>query len=185
MRIDARSLLTGRRLLVTAVAATALAGGGAATALAAGNAPDTPGTPTPVTAAQAANAALKAVPGAVEEVELDDDAGRAVWEIDVLARDGGWREVVVDSGTGRLLSDRADSPEEGHAAALRNAKVTASDAAGAALKAVPGEVTSVGFEPRPDKSVWEVDVTSKDGVEHEVTLDASTAQVRANAVDED
>ncbi|MFD0687128.1 PepSY domain-containing protein [Actinomadura fibrosa] len=116
--MDVRSMLSGRRLLVTAVAAAAVAGGGAATALAAGHdggdRGGRTGAPpaTAVSARQAADAALKAAPGVIDELELDDADDRTVWEADVLAQDGTWREVVVDSGTGKVLTneprDRGD-----------------------------------------------------------------------------
>ncbi|TDD20084.1 peptidase M4 [Actinomadura sp. KC06] len=207
MRIDARRFVSGRGLLVTVVAAGVLAGGGAATAFAAN---DGPGTPTPpsggasprsgaqVTAAEAAAAALKASPGTVEEIELDDDDGGRAWEIDIVANGGGRRDVTVDSGTGKVLSDRAARPDDGDddgddddddrplsAAALRKAQVSAADAVGAALKAVPGTVTSVDFESEDGKALWEVDVTGPGGTEHELTVDAANAKVLTNGTDED
>ncbi|WP_067462391.1 PepSY domain-containing protein [Actinomadura macra] len=193
MKIDIRS---GRGLLVAGGAAAVLAVGGTATALAAARDDGAKaGAPAGarVTAAQAADAALAAVPGVAEEVELDDEGGRAVWEIDLLARDGTWRDVTVDAGSGRVAAGRADHDgDEGDdrgdpatAAALRAAKITASSAAGTALRTVPGTVTSVDFGQRQGKPVWEVDVTDAAGTEHEIVLDAGTAELRANAVDED
>lgn len=195
MRIDARRIVSGRGLLVTVVAAGVVAGGGAATAFAAAQdgeprttAPSgDPRPETAVTATEAAAAALKAVPGKVAELELDDEDGKAAWEIGVLADGGGRRDVTVDSGTGKVLSDTADRPDDddgrdqaGETAALRKAGITAADAAGAALKAVPGTVTSVDFEREHGKAVWEVDVTGRDGAEHELAVDAATAKVLAD-----
>ncbi|MFI0371796.1 PepSY domain-containing protein [Actinomadura sp. 1N219] len=204
MRIDARRFVSGRGLLVTVVAAGVLAGGGAAAAFAADDGPGTPAPPSggasprsgsPVTAAEAAAAALKASPGTIEEIELDDDDdGKRAWEIDILGTGGGWREVTVDSRTGKILSDRAARPDDDDgddddgapsAAALRKAQVSASDAAAAALKAVSGAVTSVDFERDDGKSRWEVDVNGPDGREHELTVDAATAKVLTNETDED
>ncbi|MFJ6633273.1 PepSY domain-containing protein [Streptomyces sp. NPDC091376] len=53
-------------------------------------------------------------------------------------------------------------------------KVTVTDAIDSALRAVPGTVTSAGL----DDSAWEIDVHGKDGVWHDVTLDATTGKVR-------
>ncbi|MFC4055029.1 PepSY domain-containing protein [Actinomadura syzygii] len=221
MKIDARRLATGRGLLVTVVAAGVLAGGGAATAFAASHdgspspsaspseRADSPPPATAVTASQAVDAALKAVPGKAGEVELDDEHGKPVWEVDVLADGGGWRDVTVDSGTGKVLTNRADRPDtgarddDGHgddrgngrgddrgddrgghkdddqaeAAALRKATVSASGAADAALKAVPGRVTSAEFEQEHGQTYWEVDVTGNDGAEHELHVDAASAKI--------
>ncbi|TDB80696.1 peptidase M4 [Actinomadura sp. KC216] len=197
MRIDPRRFVSGRGLLVTVVAAGVIAGGGAATAFAAHD--DGPGTPTPpsggaapgasVTAAEAAAAALKAAPGTIEEMELDD--GRRAWEVDLLAGTGGWREVRVDSGTGKILFNRAARPDDDDdddrnvPTALRKAKVSASEAAQAALKAVPGAVTSVDFEQEDGRSGWEVDVTGRDGAEHELIVDAATAKVVTDKAEQD
>ncbi|MEU8803190.1 PepSY domain-containing protein [Spirillospora sp. NPDC048819] len=206
MSIDVRRMFTGRGLLVTVVAAGVLAGGGATAVAAAnddgprggqGTAPTASPSPsddgasarpsgapvTPVTAVEAAAAALKAVPGEIEEIDLDD----GVWEIDVLAKDGGWRDVTVHSENGRVLSNRADDGDDDdrdEAAALRKAKVTASDAAGAALRAAPGTVTSVEFDEDGGKAVWEVEVTGPDGNERELIVDAATAKVLADHDDD-
>ncbi|MGH3239654.1 MAG: PepSY domain-containing protein [Spirillospora sp.] len=202
MSIDARRFVSGRGLLVTVVAAGVLAGGGAATAFAAhdtgdGTAPPSGGRGpgTSVTAAQAAAVALKAAPGKVEEIELDDDdRATPVWEIDLLADNGAWREVTVDPKTGTLLSNRTARPDDadddddggrGPSAALRQAKLTASDAAGAAVKAVPGTVTSVDFEREHGRPAWEVDVTTSNGTEHELLIDATTAKILTNTTDDE
>ncbi|NVI87421.1 PepSY domain-containing protein [Actinomadura sp. BRA 177] len=196
-------MLTGRGLLVTVVAAGVLAGGGATAAVAAGHDDEPAASATPtagdrptesapqtsVSIKQAVDAALKAVPGKVAEIELDDEHGRTAWEVDVVAENGDRRDVAVDSGTGKVLTNRADDRDDDDRdddpAALRKAKVTAPAAADAALKAVSGRVTSADFETEHGKAVWEVDVTGKDGVEHEVTVDAATGKVLNQEVDED
>ncbi|WP_433478634.1 PepSY domain-containing protein [Spirillospora sp. CA-142024] len=189
MKFDARRLLAGRGLLVTVVAAGVLAGGGATAAVAAADDDEGRGASpsddrpakTAVSLTQAVDAALKAVPGKVEEIDLNDAHGRTVWEVDVLAADGTWRDVTVDAGNAKVTGNRADRPDEDGdhrgEAALRNAKVTVSDAAGAALKAVSGRVTSAEFEHDDGKAVWELDVTAQDGTEHEVTVNAATGKV--------
>jgi uncharacterized membrane protein YkoI len=194
MRFDARRMLTGRGLLVTAVAAGVLAGGAATAAVADDDgrgASPSDGRPAraAVSLTQAVDAALKAVPGEVEEAELDDEHGRTVWEIDVLASNGTWRDVVVDAATGKVTANRADRPDDDddrdEAAALRKAKVTVPDAAGAAEKAVSGRVTSAEFENEHGRAVWEADVTGRDGARHEVTVDAATGKVLAQERDDE
>ncbi|MFB4307542.1 PepSY domain-containing protein [Actinomadura sp. GTD37] len=202
MKIDARRMFRGRGLLVTVVAAGVLAGGGTTAAVAAahddgpgrsaapsGDRPEGEAPKTAVSIAQAADAALKAVPGTVAEIELDDEDGGTAWEVDVLAGNGDRRDVTVDSGTGKVLTNRADDrdgdDDDGDPAVLRKAKVTAPAAADAALKAVQGRVTSADFEHEHGKAVWEVGVTGRDGAEHEITVDAATGKVLDKRIDED
>src|SRR5690606_25887864 len=123
MSKDVRRMFTGRRLLVALVAAGVVAGGGA-TAFAAANADGRDGgqvapagagpavaespsaTPSgepsggPVTVLDAAAAALKAAPGKIDEIELDD----GVWEVEIVADNGRWRDLKVDAGSGKGLS---------------------------------------------------------------------------------
>jgi len=61
-----------------------------------------------VTLQKAVDAALKAVPGTAESAELDDDGGRAVWDVDVLGDDGKWHEVRVDAVSAAVLDRNAD-----------------------------------------------------------------------------
>lgn len=63
------------------------------------------------------------------------------------------------------------------------AKVTAPDAAAAALKAVPGTVTGLDLDADRPGLVWDVDVLGKDGKWHELTLDAGNAQVLNQHID--
>ncbi|MEU5987955.1 PepSY domain-containing protein [Spirillospora sp. NPDC047418] len=205
MKINARRMVTGRGLLVTVVAAGVLAGGGATAAVAAshdddpapranpaGERHDDAAPKTAVSLAQAVDAALKAAPGTVAEIELDDEHGRTAWEVDIVAANGERRDVTVDAADGKVLTNRADDRDdddrddgEDDPAALRGAKVTAAAAADAALKAVPGRVTSADFETEHGKAVWEVDVAGKDGAEHELTIDAADGKVLLKEVDED
>ncbi|GAA4238011.1 hypothetical protein GCM10022254_52190 [Actinomadura meridiana] len=110
MRINARRFTVGRGLTVAVVAAGVLAVGGAATAFADHDGAPGNGHATPVTATEAAAAALKAVPGGtVEEVELDDGA---VWEVDVIAKNGVEHEVTLDAKTGKILASTIDHDDD-------------------------------------------------------------------------
>ncbi|MFE9924871.1 PepSY domain-containing protein [Streptomyces sp. NPDC005774] len=71
--------------------------------------------PRPVNAVQAAGIVTDSRPGArVVKVELDEEGGRAVWEVE--ARDGGGDlEALVDAFTGRIVgqdSERSDAEDE-------------------------------------------------------------------------
>jgi len=62
-------------------------------------------------AAQAA--ALKARPGKVGEVELENEKGKAVYSIDITA-DGQKYEVTVDGHDGHVLSNVVDKEDDEH-----------------------------------------------------------------------
>lgn len=47
--------------------------------------------------------ALRAVPGEVLEVELEREHGRLVYEIEILARTGRVRKVILDARTGAIV----------------------------------------------------------------------------------
>jgi uncharacterized membrane protein YkoI len=170
-----------RKLVIAAVAAAALVGGGTYTAVATtGNAAGAP----QLTAAQAAAAALKHTPGVVESVDLDDES-KGRWEVDVIGRDAREHELGVDAATGTVRAAKDDDGQDDDAddrterSALRAAKVDAQQAAAAALALQPGTVTSVEFDGR-----WEVEVHAKDGRDHEVKVDAKTAQASLSGTDD-
>lgn len=47
--------------------------------------------------------AIRAIPGEVLEVELEREHGRLVYEIEILARSGRVRKVILDARTGAVL----------------------------------------------------------------------------------
>ncbi|MCX5109298.1 PepSY domain-containing protein [Streptomyces sp. NBC_00378] len=64
----------------------------------------------------AVDAALKANPGTVTSVDLDDHDGRSDqalhWEVDVQGKDGKQHELNVDANTGKVTSGHVD--DDGH-----------------------------------------------------------------------
>lgn len=53
--------------------------------------------------AAAEEVALSAIPGEVREVELENENGFVVYEVEVAGQDGTFYEVVVDAGNGEVL----------------------------------------------------------------------------------
>uniref|UniRef100_A0AAU3GQ12 PepSY domain-containing protein n=1 Tax=Streptomyces sp. NBC_01401 TaxID=2903854 RepID=A0AAU3GQ12_9ACTN len=132
-----------------------------------------------VTVDDAVAAALKAVPGRVTEAELeDDDSDGLVWELDVYGSDKVWHDVKIDADDAKVLSDRGDAnnrrPVPG------SSPVSVIDAVEAARKAEPGTVTSVDLDADENTLVWDVVVRGKDGGNHELDVDAETAEVSGN-----
>ncbi|MGW0314785.1 PepSY domain-containing protein [Streptomyces flavidovirens] len=164
-----------KRKLVIATAVTALLiGGGTATAFATSDAPTT----SAVTLDEATAAAVKSTPGKVTGAELDDD--RPTWEIDVYGKDAKWHDVDVDAKTAKVQGTHTEDDEDDRAP--KDTKVTMSEAAKAALKAQPGTLTSIDLD---DDGTWEAEVQAKDGKEHELTVNATTAKVTADQPDAD
>ncbi|MFF4066287.1 PepSY domain-containing protein [[Kitasatospora] papulosa] len=145
----------------------------------------------------AVTAALKAVPGTVTEAERDeddDDRARAVWELDVYGSDRVWHDVTVDASSGKVLSDREDDGDDDRDRhAPRSSAVSLDAAVKAALAQQPGTVTSVDLDDDDDDDNdrgkraphWDVDVTDKDGKQHELRVDAKSGKVTVDRDDND
>ncbi|WP_432101746.1 PepSY domain-containing protein [Streptomyces sp. bgisy091] len=199
-----------RNIAVAALTAAVLVGGGIATtvAFADSDGSRTDGRPVPADRAaggsetaksgradldSAVGAALKAVPGTVTEAELDDDDGgsRTVWELDVHGSDKVWHDVRVDAEKGTVLSDHEDDNDDRDRHAPRSAAVSLDAAVKAALGTQPGTVTSVDLDDDDDDDRgrgraphWDVDVIGKGGQEHELRVDATTAEVTVDRDDD-
>ncbi|MGW2024342.1 PepSY domain-containing protein [Streptomyces decoyicus] len=139
--------------------------------------------------ATAAAAALIAG-GTVTAAAVSSDAGSAnaasgkQLSAQPAAPDAGSGTAQVQDGRSsiRMQDDDANGQDLREANA---AKVTAPDAAAAALKAVPGTVTALDLDADRPGLVWDADVLGKDGKWHEITLDAGNARVLNQHVDQD
>ena len=116
------------KVLIPALAATILAGGGFSIANAA--APqDKPTTEVAeendnqnqaelakqakITEEEATKTALEKVPGTVNEVELEDEDGTIVYGFEIVSTDGTQQDVKVDAQTGKIVKVEADDEENG------------------------------------------------------------------------
>ncbi|MFE0452213.1 PepSY domain-containing protein [Streptomyces sp. NPDC058914] len=199
-----------RKLVITAVAATAVIGGGAAVAFAdgdarggtqaevsgtraQGDAGKTPADGTKVqgdatgpTAAEAIAAALKERPGTVVSADLDDDrddeGGDRRWEICILGKGTTSYTVLVDPSNGRILGTETDRDDDADERRVpKGADVTAARAAEAA--AAKGVVTSVDLDDDGDGG-WDVETTDAAGKEHDWTVGLEDAKVTADRHDD-
>lgn len=144
-----------------------------------------------VTAQQAAAAALKAVPGTVTEVDLDDDESGVAWDVNVLGKDGKWHDITVGADKAEVRGQHVDQDDDGDEgkdrvrSVLNDASV---DIAQAAEKAAAhGTVVSVELDG-PDhgkKLAWEAETVTKDGAEHHVTVDPGSGAVSNAPSDDD
>ncbi|MEX2968795.1 PepSY domain-containing protein [Streptomyces sp. C184] len=127
--------------------------------------------------ATAAAAALLAG-GTVTAVAANSDSasGSAQSSAQQTARHTEASTAQVQDGRSSIpMADDADN--QGDLREANAAKVTAPDAAAAALKAVPGTVTALDLDADRPGLVWDAEVLGKDGKQHELTLDAGTARV--------
>ncbi len=138
----------------------------------------------------ASKAATDKVPGTVDEVELDEEDGNVVYEVDVIARDGTDTEVIVDAGNGKILAqevdkdaDEAKADKAEQAKLEKLAKIDANAASKAATDKVPGTADKVELDEEDGKVVYEVDVTAKDGTQSEVLVDATNGKILAEQAD--
>jgi uncharacterized membrane protein YkoI len=144
-----------------------------------------------ITEAQSKDIALKEVPGTVNEVELDDENGTIVYDVEVIAKDGTRHDVIIDAKTGKVINveiededengneendDEENDPQE-QAALAKQAKITEAQSKDIALKEVPGTVNDVELEDEDGTIVYGVEVIAKDGTQHDVKIDAKTGKV--------
>ncbi|MFD3718240.1 PepSY domain-containing protein [Streptomyces sp. NPDC058674] len=136
-----------------------------------------------VTAEAAIAAALKAHPGVVESVDRDG----SVWHVDVISKDGKHAELEVDSAGGAVSKENQDDDDGDDRAPLLAAKVTAAEAAKAALAAHAGQVWSVNWDDDDDngKRYWDVEVKTADGKTQNVHVDPASGKVIASNSDAD
>jgi uncharacterized membrane protein YkoI len=109
--VPKRSLLIG---LAAALAVLALAGGAAAAVAAAGGRGDPvdPGA-AKISPTDAAKAATTAVPGRATDVQLENEDGRALYEVTVQADSGRKTEVHVNAANGTVLTGDGDDGDDG------------------------------------------------------------------------
>ncbi|MFF5372362.1 PepSY domain-containing protein [Streptomyces sp. NPDC013187] len=200
-----------RNIVIAAVTAAALIGGGTATALATtgddqGSARQAAGTQlskdtqddrddrdddaaraasADVTASEAIASALKHTSGTVVSAELDDedDSGKVVWNVDVLSGDNTWHSVSVDPANGKVLGSQTDDEDDTAQvrAALKGSSVTAEEAAKAA--AGKGVVTSVDLDEDGKNKSWEAETRKSGGAEQDWKIDLTSGKVTADRAD--
>ena len=192
------------KILIPALAAAILAGGGFSIANAA--APqDKPTTEVAeendtqnqaelakqakITEEQATKIALEKVPGTVNEVELEDENGTIVYGFEVVSTDGTQQDVKVDAQTGKIVKVEADDEENGkendeeengtqtQAELAKQAKITEEQATKIALEKVPGTVNEVELEDENGTIVYGIEVVSTDGTQQDVKVDAQTGKI--------
>ncbi|MFF4852697.1 PepSY domain-containing protein [Streptomyces sp. NPDC001194] len=176
--------------VATAAAVVLITGGPAAAAAAAHTADTARSAPAAapvradVDAAGAAAAALKKYPGVVESLDRDG----AVWHVDVIGKNGKHAELTVDTRSGKVFTENADSDDDGDGGnkALVGAKVTAQKAMKAAVAAHSGQVRSVEWDDDDDNGsrYWNVEIQSGNKTTN-VHVDATSGKATVSGSDSD
>ncbi len=61
---------------------------------------------------QCITTALQRHPGAVIEVELEDEDGKSIFDVDISGKDGKVWEIECDAASGEVLEDKEDTDEK-------------------------------------------------------------------------
>lgn len=123
-------------------------------------------------------------PGIVTDIELDRDHNRVKYEMDVLTKDAQY-DIHVDAKTGEIVKAQKENDDREDRANAKSAKISINEAIKTAEKDVNGKVVSVELDREDGRLVYEAEAVTKDGQEHEVTVDANTGKVVKVEADDD
>lgn len=73
-----------------------------------------------ITPDEAKAAALKAVPGTAGQVELEEEDGFVVYQVDITGKDSTITEVIIDAGNGTVLAQETEDADEANEASDAN-----------------------------------------------------------------
>lgn len=138
------------------------------------------------TAAMADDAALDAcrkaageiAKGETVKIELEQEKGLAVYEIEVKAADGSEWEFKCDKATGKIVEKEQELPSADHPAFAVLKKIDEATARKIALAAHPGTISKVEYEIEADGTpTYEFDIKLEDGRKMEVEVDAASGKI--------
>ena len=122
--------------------------------------------------------ALQEVDGVVEEIELEKESGKAVYEVDIEKDDIDY-DLHIDAYSGEIYTiDRDDDDDNNHSHNGQNNQniISQADAIAIAEKAVNGKVVEIEKDEDDGLIKYEVELKTDRG-EAEVEIDASTGKV--------
>lgn len=135
----------------------------------------------PLNAIDAIGVAVGTTGGAVVELDLDDEQGRIVWEVEVLQEDGSGIELHIDLESAEVVREREVQLSSDQQTAP---SLSAQEAVEEALHAVPGAVVEMDLDTEDSVLVWEVQVDADAGGRYELDLDATTGDVLKQEFDD-
>ncbi len=122
-------------------------------------------------------AALASHDGKIVKVEFKSEGKNGVYEFDIESADGTSWDIEVDAKTAKVTEVEQEVKAD-DAKFKAAAKVTEAAAKATALAAHPGTVAETEYEIEADgKASYEFDITSADGKEYKVEVDATTGKI--------
>jgi uncharacterized membrane protein YkoI len=116
--------------------------------------------------------------GEIVKMELENEDGVDLYEIDVKSADGVKWEFKCDKATAVILEKEQELPNADHPAFTALKKIDEAQARKIALEAHPGTITEVEYEIEKDgTATYEFDIKLSDGREMEVEVDAATGKI--------
>ncbi len=126
-----------------------------------------------ISAAQAKAIALKKVPGAtVTSIELDNERGRAIYDIDLILNQYEY-DLKLDATTGSGISVRKELRDNASNPATSNV-ISVAQAKSIALKKIPGAtITKIELDYENGRAIYDIDLILNQ-YEYDLKLDAKT-----------
>ncbi|OYD06094.1 PepSY domain-containing protein [Paludifilum halophilum] len=128
-------------------------------------------------------------PGEVTEVELDDDEGRAVYDMD-LETEKGTYDLKMDAVNGDILSIKQEdvgddgTKENRVTKQATKTKIGMKEAKQIALKKVNGNVNEMELDYEDGKLIYDISIDTKEQ-EAEVEIDAETGKIVYLSIEKD
>jgi uncharacterized membrane protein YkoI len=116
--------------------------------------------------------------GEIIKMELENEDGVDLYEIDVKSADGVKWEFKCDKASAKILEKEQELPNADHPTFTALKKIDEAQARKIALQAHPGEITKVEYEIEKDgTATYEFDIKLNDGREMEVEVDAASGKL--------
>jgi uncharacterized membrane protein YkoI len=136
----------------------------------------------PVRAIRVATSAVNG--GRVFDMELDNERGRLVWELDV-ASSGKAYGVKINARSGKVVKLKRDRTPDRGMRLLKVAKVRATKAARTAAAAVkPADLYALELDRWRRKVMWEAELVIANGTEYDVKINARSGKVVSKKIDD-
>jgi len=122
-------------------------------------------------------------------VTVEQDRNGTVWKVQVVSPDGTEHEVVVSADGTQVVSGPTRTPDDEEDRAEHRREVAADRigferAAAVVLDVVPkGTITGLDLDTYQGFTVWDAEVRTADGTEHDVKVGAGTGEVLVNRAD--
>ncbi len=128
---------------------------------------------------EAADTALAEVSGEIVGLGLDDEAGRAVYQVEVLDQDGRLHEIFVDAENGEILGQTTEDQDDADEARslIERASMDRAAAEDAALEEFPGQVLETDLDDEDGYAVYSVEILGDDGDLYEVAVNAENGEI--------